>query len=591
MKNPRMRTEWDLTMLYKNDNDPAIERDLAEFEKAAVAFVARYESAGDWLTDPHMLAEAIRAYESLISMRGCIAPRYYFFFRSDIDSADMKVRARMTQLEARFNKTQNTFVFFVLRIGRIPKEMQQIMLADAELAPFRYFLKTAFENARHDLTEVEEKILNLTNQPARDMWIEGMKKILNDRSIMWKGKVMPVTEAFARVTMMPTKDRRAVWKLLMENMKGIADVAESELNALFTMRKIEDELRGFAEPFSQTVLSYENEDATVRTVVDTVTKHFKVAHRFYRLKARLLKEKYLTYADRSAPVGTTTSKFVFADAVEILQKAFARFDEKYVHMLNEFVLSGRVDVFSRKGKTGGAYCAGAWGVPTYVLLNHANHFDSVMTFGHEMGHAFHTELSKSQRPLYADYTTSVAEVASTFFENLVFEEAFSRLSDKEKIVALHDRLNGKIATVFRQIACFNFEYAAHRMVREKGHVSHEEFAKLMNAHMKAYMGPTFKLTPDDGYMFVNWSHLRRHFYVYSYAFGELVSDALYAEYKKDVAFRQKIEKFLSAGGSARPEDIFAHIGIDVRHPKFFEEGIKQIEVDLAELERLTKNKK
>jgi oligoendopeptidase F len=255
--------------------------------------------------------------------------------------------------------------------------------------------------------------------------------------------------------------------------------------------------------------------------------------------------------------------------------------------LNSYITQGQIDALPKKGKKGGAYCSGEINQPTFVLLNHVDNVQSLMTFAHEMGHAFHTELSKSQSPLYQRYTISVAEVASTFFENIAFQEVFPKLSAKEKIIALHDRINDAIATVFRQVAAFNYELDMHRQVREKGALSKEEMATIHNKHMKAYLGPLFTMKEDDGYMFVQWPHLRYFFYVYSYAYGELISKALYARYKEDPSYMNEIEKFLSAGGSKSPEQIFKDIGIDTSKPEFFVKGFKSIEEEIKELEHLT----
>jgi oligoendopeptidase F len=209
---------------------------------------------------------------------------------------------------------------------------------------------------------------------------------------------------------------------------------------------------------------------------------------------------------------------------------------------------------------------------------------------HEMGHAFHSKFSsENQTPLYRNYTIVTAEVASTFFENFVFDEIFPTLSKKEQVIALHDKINSSIQTIFRQVACFNFELELHNLIREKGSLAKEEIAKLMNKHMKSYLGPLFKMEEVDGYFFVSWSHLRYFFYVYSYAFGEIVSSALYSMYKKDSAFEKKIRQFLYAGASASPEEIFANIGINVKKPEFFEEGLRKIEKDIEILEKLAKD--
>jgi oligoendopeptidase F len=205
-----------------------------------------------------------------------------------------------------------------------------------------------------------------------------------------------------------------------------------------------------------------------------------------------------------------------------------------------------------------------------------------------MGHAFHSELSESQGPIYSVLSMSLAETASTLFEQIAFEAIFEKLSDKEKIVALEQKLNSDIATIFRQIACFNFEKDMHEGIRTKGFLTKEELAGLHNKNMQSYLGSVFEIEDDSGYAFVSWPHLRFFFYVYSYAYGMLVSKALLRRYKKDKSFWTKIEQFLSAGGKDSPENILKEIGIDVSKPSFWKEGLKEIEDDIEKLEKLTK---
>jgi oligoendopeptidase F len=193
--------------------------------------------------------------------------------------------------------------------------------------------------------------------------------------------------------------------------------------------------------------------------------------------------------------------------------------------------------------------------------------------------------------MYQDYSTSVAETASTFFEAITFEKILAGLSDEEKITALHDKINDDVSTIFRQIAFFNFELELHTTVRAKGFVAKEEIAKMLNRHMENYLGPAFKLKDLDGYFFVQVSHFRRFFYVYSYAFGQLISKALFERYKKDPTYFAKIEQFLRAGGSDTPENIFKKIGINLKDPAFYELGLKSIEADIARLEKLVAEKK
>ena len=582
----KIKTKWDFKLFYKNDKDIQIDLDFKKFEKAVTAFEQKYKDTDVYLNDSSMLFLACQDYEKLFAMPESGKPLHYFFLRRDSESSNKFLIAKVNEFTEKSNKLINKILFFKLKLGKIDKERQKDFLKDASLEKFNYFLKKIFDGAKYELSEPEEKIINLLDTPAHSMWVDGLSKVLNNQEVKFKNKNISINEAFGLISESNTKDRRTLAGLVSEKLISISDFSEAEINAIVTNKKTSDELRWYEKPYSETLKRYENEEKTIECLVDVVTKNFKISQRFFKIKAKLLKEDKLQYADRSAKIGDLKKEFSFDETVKIISSAFSKFDLKYSDIFSQYLKKGQIDVYPNKGKRGGAYCWGSYGLPTVVLLNHTNNFNSVITLGHEMGHAFHTELSHKQTPIYADYTISVAETASTLFENFVFEEIFEKLSEKEKIIALHNKINSSVATIFRQIACFNFEKELHQKIRETGYLPKEDIAILMNKHMKSYLGPVFDLTDLDGYTFVSWSHIRRFFYVYSYAFGALISDVLYSEYKKDKNFKDKIEQFLSAGGSKSPEDIFESIGIDVRDPSFFKKGLKIIEEDVKRLERL-----
>ena len=372
--------------------------------------------------------------------------------------------------------------------------------------------------------------------------------------------------------------------LLHSVHEGLSEFAESELNAIVARKKITDELRGYEAPFDATIIGYENDRASVLALVEAVTKHFEIAHRFYAVKAKLMKQKQLTYADRSASVGTLKKKIPFKEAAEIVRKTFYKLHPRYAAIFERLLAGGQVDVYPKAGKTGGAYCSHMVGEPTLVLLNHIDNAHSLLTLAHEMGHAIHSERSKKQSPMYEGYSIVTAETASTFFERAAFESLVATLSEKEKLIALHDKIQDDVSSIFRQIACFNFEVEMHQQIRAKGLLPKEALAKLMNKHMAAYLGGAVALVPEDGYFFVAWSHIRRFFYVYSYAYGQLTSRALWERVKKNKKYITKVDEYLQAGGSNSPEEIFKKCGLNLYSPKVFLEGLKSIEKDVAELE-------
>lgn len=584
-----MKTTWNLKLLYASLSDPAIERDARAIERVFERFEKKYRHDTAYLKKPAALASALGDYETVLRTAMHGKPLVYAWMMKELDSSNNKAEALIRKLEARFTKATNRIQFFYLQIGKIPAPQQKRFLENPILQKYRYDLERTFETAQYNLSESEEKILSLKSTPARSMWVSGVESLVNKQEVRYGNKKISLSEAMGIVLSIPdVKRRRELSSAIMAALRSVSDFSESEMNAVFTDKKINDELRGFSEPYDATILGYENEAKSVLALVETVTKHFSVSKRFFEIKRSLLGLKHLTYADRAAPIGKSARSYPFSDSVDIVRDAFTAVDGRYARILDEFLRNGQIDVLPKRGKTSGAFCASWSGnaIPTFVLLNHTADLRSLSTLAHEMGHAIHSERSKQQPIFYQGYSTAVAETASTFFEGVAFEHAVRDLPESEKIIALHDRLQEDIATIFRQVAFFNFELELHRAVRERGWVPKENIAAMLNRHMASYMGKSVKLEEDDGYLFTSVSHFRRPFYVYSYAYGQLISKALHARYKEDPGYSKEIDRFLSAGCSKSPEDIFADIGIDVRNPAFFEEGIQSIARDVKELAKL-----
>lgn len=582
-----MKTQWDLSLLYKSLEDPRIELDQRQADRAIADFAKKYRKDKTHLKNPTSLAKTLLAYEKLAELPAGRAG-YYAAFRKELDVEDKAAEALAAKLEERGTKRGNKILFFILELGKIPKAIQKKFLAASALKSHRYWLKQLFDNAKYDLSEPEEKILSLKSDVSHGRWIQATENILNKKTIDFGGHALPLPEAEGKIATLPTNERRELYAGVRAVYDGVSDIAESEINAIYTDKKIEDELRGFKAPYEATIRGYQNDVTSILALVDAVSKRSDIAHRFYEVKRKLLKETELTYADRAAQVGEIKTKVPFEKAVDIVRETFGSLDPKYADIFDRLLANGQVDVRPKKGKSGGAFCASGVTVPTYVLLNHIDNFESLKTLAHEMGHAIHAERAKSQRPLYQGHPISTAETASTFFETAALKRVIALLPKEEQIIALHDKVQDNVATVFRQVACFSFERGLHEMIRTEGYVPKEKIADLMNHHMSSYLGTAVKLEQADGYFFVHWGHIRRFFYVYSYAYGQLISSALHQELEKNPSLIKKIDGFLAAGESKSPYDIFKSCGLDTKKPDIFLEGLASIEQDVAELERLVK---
>ncbi len=580
-----MKTEWNLGLLYKNQKDPAIQRDLENILKAYKTFEKKYKGK-DFISTPQKLQKALLDFQDM-SEKTYWKPWMYFALTVDIKSEDRFAVSELSRIESILNEASNTVVFFNLEISKIPKNKQKEFLNHKLLAPFAYKLKKLFDGAQYVLSEKEEQMENLFSQPAFSMWVESQSRNISSKTIIWEKEEIPLSTAMSIVPSLSQNKRREISKKINTVLVENSIFAEAEINAVYNYKKISDKLRGYKYPYSSTVIGYEQDEKEVKEFVDFITKNFSISQRFYKLHAKILGEKKINYEDRSVPIGVINKKFTFEESVRQVKESFAKADPKYANLLDEYLKNGQIDVYPKKGKRSGGYCFTYGKYPTVIMLNHTDDIRSAEVIAHEMGHAIHGESIRDLPPHYRGYSTATAEVASTFFEQLVQYDIMDKLSDDEKVIFLHNKILGDMATIFRQIACFNFELDVHTSVRESGQISAENIAKKLQINMQSYLGKSVDVSHDDGYFFVAWSHIRRFFYVYTYAYGQIVSRALYQMWKEDNSFIKKIEQFLKAGRTLSPKDTFKSIGVNINQ-KFFEAGLRSIEADIDLLEKLTK---
>jgi oligoendopeptidase F len=584
----KIETEWNFKdHYYISDTDPRIEKDAKKYERTARSFIKRFKDT-DFTSTPDTLLEALEADEQMEEMSEASRVMRYFSFRTVLNVNDTAAQRKLTQYAERFRKLSNELLFFPLTIGRIEKSMQRAYLKDEKLKKYHYYLKQSFEQAKHYLSEAEERILKLCGPTSSGMWEDATEKIVSNHKVIFKKKEYKLPEALEVLDTLSWTDKGKMWSLLLKEMKDISEIAEHELTAIVTHHKVQDELRGYKKPYSSTVQSYENNEQAVEALVNAISdKGFALSRKFYKLKAKIHNRETIPYENKYDSIGELPRPD-YDTSVTICRDAFYAMDTSFGSIFDRMLENGHLDVYPKSGKRGGAFMAATTGLPTYVMLNNQNNFKSLETLAHEMGHAIHAELSKVQPAIYEDFSTTTAETASTFFEQRVMDVVYDTLSEDEKVVFLHDKITRNIATVQRQTAFFNFELEMHQHIRDHGMATKEELAQLMQAHLRDYLGQAVSVTDDDGYSYVYVPHIRYGFYVYTYAYGHLVSNLMLQKYQADPGYLTQINQFLHAGGSDTVENIFKNIGINTRQVGTFLDSLKSQEKEIKELERLTK---
>lgn len=583
-------------MLYKSDDDPQMQKDRETIKKKCNAFVKKWKHRADYLSDPKILRHALGDYEEWHrTYEGGGKEWYYFHLRTEQEESNPILRAKMNQINDFKHSIDNELRFFQLSISKIPEKIQKKLLDSKDLLPYYHYLERLFAQAKHLLSEDEEKIMSLKSTPAYGNWVKMTssflskeeKEVLNENG---KKEKKPFSDIMSLINNPNKKVRDSAAQALNEIVTRYSDVATEEINSVLENKKIDDELRHMPYPDYARHLNDDIDRKTVHAALAAVSKRNAVAANYYKLKAQLFRVPKLEYHERNVPYGDISRKYSFDEATDLLTKVFGQLDFSFLAIFQQFVTDGLFDIYPRKGKHSGAFCAYYLiSHPTYVLLNHTDKLEDVLTLAHEMGHAINDELMKTkQHALHFGTPLATAEVASTFMEDFVLDEILKNATDTERLSIMMMKLNSDVSTIFRQVACYQFEEKLHAEYRKNGYLAKETIGKLFQESMKAYMGTYVEQSPGSENWWVYWHHIRYFFYVYSYASGLLISKALQNMVKQDKKNIRKVKEFLSAGLSDSPKNIFKNLNIDIMDEMFWDRGIDEIETLLEETKTLAK---
>ena len=358
----------------------------------------------------------------------------------------------------------------------------------------------------------------------------------------------------------------------------------------------------------------ENIDSKIKTNNDK--KDFPKLH--YGLKLMLPKQDLHKDGYKSSSIGNNNgaikeaseeanNTMSYEKAVNVLQEILGGLDKEALTYFED-MKNGRIDVYSKKGKRSGAFSVSFnKATPGFILLNWKDQQASLYTLAHEFGHAYHSYLAfKYQPAIYAGYSLAIAEFASTFLESIVsFEYNAGNvgknvgtdliIGKKETGGQYIDKYSAyrtvleDISAIFRQIALFNFEIEVHDIFENERFLSTKQIGNLFAKHMKAYLGPDVRFLKRHYNAWVLWPHIRRPFYVFTYASGLLTAYSLLADYFKADTFSKKKEIFnkykqiLQAGESDYVENIFASAGLDITKQSFWQKGLDVVNMHLEKI--------
>ena len=581
--------EWDLSDLYASEDAAELQADLTWLKQSCIDFSNDYEGKLAQLNADEML-KAVERYEAIDIIAGRImsfAGLRYYQLTTDPERAKF-----MSDMQDKLTEHTTKLVFYGLEFNRLDEEaLSKLLSQNTALA--RY--KPVFDRMRamkpYQLSDEMERFLHDQSVVGAAAWNRLFDETVASLVFTIDGEDLPLEAAANKLSEQDRDTREAaareIARVLRENTSLFARVH----NTLAKDKEIEDRWRKMPTPQTGRHLSNHVEAEVVEALRNAVVAAYpKLSHRYYALKAKWLGLETMQIWDRNAPLPIEDDKLVdWTAAQEMVLSAYAEFSPEMAEIAKQFFTKSWIDAAVKPGKAPGAFAhPTVTTVHPYVMLNYLGKPRDVMTLAHELGHGVHQVLAAQQGELLSSTPLTLAETASVFGEMLTFRKLLAAAkTPQERKVLLAGKVEGMINTVVRQIAFYDFECKLHA-ARGEGELTPDQINAIWMSVQGESLGPVFEFM--DGYE-TFWSYIPHFvhspFYVYAYAFGDGLVNALYAVYEEgDPEFQAKYFDMLRAGGSKHHTELLAPFGLDASDPKFWDKGLSMISAMIDELEAM-----
>jgi oligoendopeptidase F len=579
--------EWDLDPLVGGNGAQAVEQMLTEANRRASEFAESLAGRVAEL-DSERLAGAMHDLDVINDLVGRAAT--FASLRFSTDTADPERGALLQRVEEGATEIQTKLLFFELEWAALDDQRAEEVLETPDLEFCRHYLRSARRYRPHLLSEPEERVLAEKSIASESSWARLFGELVAALRVPLDDEELTLDMALSRLLSSDREVRRRTAEAVSSALEPGLRTRAFIYNTLVYDKSVEDRLRSYPHWLASRNLDNEASDESVEALVQAVRDRYDIPQRWYRLKAKLLGLERLADYDRSAPLSTDDVLVSYQESRELVLDTYNSFSPEAGRVLRRFFDERWIDAPPRPHKRGGAFCS--YAVPTvhpYVLLNFTARRRDVLTMAHELGHGLHAALAQPQGIFHYSTPLTLAETASVFGETLVFERLLTTVEDPEQRLALlAERIDGAMATVFRQMAMNRFEHLIHTTRRSQGELSSDQIGELWVQSQGELFADSVEIT--DGYR-MWWSYVP-HFintpgYVYAYAYGQLLALSIYGRYRQEGEdFVPRYLELLAAGGSRSPEELTAIVGINLGDPGFWDAGLALVEEQLAEAEQL-----
>ncbi len=593
------RYKWDLTDLYKSDEAWKEEKDqlVARFDEV-LEFKGKLDDSPDQL-------HACLKFNSNVSREfGRLFS--YAMMKSDENTRNSTYMAMKQQMQQHATDYSAMASYIEPEIAAMSGEkIDRFIAAEPGLKDYKMYLHDLLRKKDHKLSEAEEKLMAQTGlmAPAASSiyFVFSNAEMPFPEIELSDGTEATLNQAgYSKYRAVPNRDdREAVFKAFWETFAEFKQTFGAQLYANLKKDVFYARARKYDSCLAHSLDDFNIPTEVYHNLIKNVNKHLDTFHRYLKLKKRMLGVDTLKYSDIYAPVVKGVDlEYTYEEGRNLVLDAVKPLGEDYYKTIKKSFDDRWIDVYPTPGKRMGAYSNGsAYDVHPYMLLNYNDRYDDVSTLAHELGHAMHSYYSNLAQPYpTADYSTFVAEVASTFNEALLIDKVLDEVSDDDvRLSLLMNYLDGIKGTVFRQTQFAEFELKVHEMAEAGEPLTGDTFTQVYGDILKKYYGHDDRVCNIEDLYTVEWAyipHFYYNFYVYQYSTSFTASTALaHKVLEEQPGAVDRYIEFLSSGSSDYPIELLKKAGVDMTTDEPFERTMAVMNQTMDEIEAILAKRK
>ena len=573
---PADNLRWDLDSMFPGLDSP-------QYVEAVLLLGRRIDALENLLEEEATLESVLNAYNEASRAASTIGT--YTHCNVSADANDPLAQSRVSELDPLYSRLGKLGKRLAAFVGR--SDLGTELDLSAVAREHEYSLLKMQITAERLMTPAEESLASDMALTGSSAWSKLYRNVTSRLEAEVDGETLPISAVRALAYDADRTKRKAAYEAEIEAWKGVEIPLAAAMNAIKGETNLLVERRGWGTALDTALFAANIDAATLDAMMVAAHESFPDFRRYLKAKARKLGVERMAFYDLFAPIGGEGKRWSVEEAKSFVSEAFRKYSPRMGDLAERAYAERWTDWEPRKGKVDGAYCAGAGGDASRVLMNFKPSFGSVSTLAHELGHAYHNLCLGERSSLQRATPMTLAETASIFCETVIRQESLANMAGDEALGVLEASLTGSCQVVVDITSRFLFEKAVFEKRKDRELLPDELCEEMLKAQRATY-GDGLDGERLHPYMWAAKGHYYgRAYYNFPYMFGLLFALGLYAVYRQEGAsFLPRYDELLSSTGLADAATLADRFGIDIRTPDFWRASLGTIRGDIDQFDAL-----